>query len=70
MDVEGKSPDKEAVSEDASLKKCLEGNKGDIDKCKSLLEAFKNSSSSSAAAAQKQKALAPLMLRSGSLTDV
>ncbi|VFQ75667.1 unnamed protein product [Cuscuta campestris] len=68
MDVEGKSPDKKAVSEDASLKKCLEGNKGDIDKCKSLLEAFK--SSSSAAAAQKQKALAPLMLRSGSLTDV
>ncbi|KAA8516050.1 hypothetical protein F0562_019229 [Nyssa sinensis] len=48
---------------DEALKRCLELNKGDQTKCKSVVEAFKSPSSS-------KKPLTPLRLRSGSLTDV
>lgn len=43
------------------LKKCLEENKGDSDKCKSMAEAFKSTSSS----ISTKKPIAPLRLRSG-----
>lgn len=55
---------------DEALKKCLEERKGEksaMVTCKSILEAFNKSSSSSSSI---KKPLAPLMLRSGRLTDV
>lgn len=48
-----------------ALEKCLKEHKGDATKCKSIFEAFNSSSSSS-----PNKPITPLMLRSGSLTDV
>nr|GLL40622.1 uncharacterized protein LOC109184741 [Ipomoea trifida] len=70
MEVEGKKvtsnggPEKTA-SEEAALKKCLEENKGDHAKCKSVIEALK-----SAVVSPKKRVLSPLRLRVGSLTDV
>lgn len=70
MEVEGKKvtgnggPEKTA-SEEAALKKCLEENKGDIGKCKSLIEALK-----SAVVSPEKRVLSPLRLRIGSLTEV
>ncbi|KAK9274041.1 hypothetical protein L1049_018855 [Liquidambar formosana] len=55
-------------SHEEALKKCLEENKGDRNKCESLVESFKSSSSSSSSVPQKP--LTPLRLKSGSLTDV
>ena len=48
------------------LRKCLEENKGDYDKCKPKVEAFKSSPTTSSS----KKPITPLRLRSGSLTDV
>ncbi|GFZ21029.1 hypothetical protein Acr_29g0001910 [Actinidia rufa] len=63
---DGEKIEKNSVGEeiDEALKKCLEENKRDTNKCKSIVEAFKSSSTS------KKKPIAPLRLRSGSLTDV
>ncbi|OIT07322.1 hypothetical protein A4A49_00154, partial [Nicotiana attenuata] len=47
------------VADIEALKKCLEENKGDNTKCKSLVEAFKSSSR-----------IRPMRLRTGSWTDV
>ncbi|KAL0464804.1 UNVERIFIED_CONTAM: hypothetical protein Slati_0368000 [Sesamum latifolium] len=65
---EGKKKENVGFSDEA-LKKCLEEKKGEdsaMATCKSILEAFNKSSTSSSA----RKPLAPLRLRSGSLTDV
>lgn len=51
--------------DDAALKKCLEENGGDYNKCRYHLEAYRYYSSSSPV-----KPLFPLRLRRGSLTDV
>lgn len=48
--------------QDEAFKKCVEENKGDSSKCKPKIEAFESS--------LPYKPLFPLMLRSGSLTDV
>ncbi|KAF3646337.1 putative prolyl 4-hydroxylase alpha subunit [Capsicum annuum] len=50
------------VSDVEALKKCLEKNKGDNAKCKSLLEAFKSE--------QRFRNRGPLRIRPGSWTDV
>lgn len=47
---------------DEAFKKCMEVNKEDSSKCKPKIEAFESS--------LPFKPLFPLMLRSGSLTDV
>nr|GMD64977.1 uncharacterized protein LOC109184741 [Ipomoea batatas] len=71
MEGEGKKvtgnggPGKTTASEEAALKKCLEENKGDHAKCKSVIEALK-----SAVVSPKKRVLSPLRLRVGSLTDV
>ncbi|KAK3011250.1 hypothetical protein RJ639_010601 [Escallonia herrerae] len=53
-----------SVGDDEALKKCLEENKGDGSKCRSVVEAFKTSSPT------PKRPTLPLRLRSGSLTDV
>ena len=50
-----------------ALKKCLEENKGDHEKCKLKIEALKSFPKPSSS---RRKPLSPLRLRSGSLTDV
>ncbi|KAA8520635.1 hypothetical protein F0562_014890 [Nyssa sinensis] len=57
---------------DEALKRCLEQNKGDNTKCKSLVEAFKSPSSPPPPPppSSSKKPVTPLRLRSGSLTDV
>lgn len=65
--VRGKTEKAMSEVEAEALKKCLEEKKGDQEthsKCKSKIEAFQSSSSHS------KKPLGPLILRSGSLTDV
>lgn len=65
--VRGKTEEAMSEVEAEALKKCLEEKKGEQEthsKCKSKIEAFQSSSSHS------KKPLGPLMLRSGSLTDV
>lgn len=65
--VRGKTEKAMSEVEAEALKKCLEEKKGEQEthsKCKSKIEAFQSSSSHS------KKPLGPLMLRSGSLTDV
>ncbi|XAR54057.1 hypothetical protein NMG60_11029048 [Bertholletia excelsa] len=69
MDGRGKA-ERTKSEVDGVLKKCLEENKGDSAKCKSVIEAFKSSSSSSSSAESTRKPITPLRLRSGSLTDV
>lgn len=58
----GVAEKKVAVADIEALKKCLEENKGDNAKCKSLVEAFKSSS--------KIRPMRPMSLRTGSWTDV
>ncbi|XP_019190326.1 PREDICTED: uncharacterized protein LOC109184741 [Ipomoea nil] len=70
MEVEGKKVagnggQGNTASEVAALKKCLEENKGDRAKCKSQIEALK-----SAVVSPEKRALSPLRLRTGSLTEV
>ncbi|KAF1001569.1 hypothetical protein AG4045_030742 [Apium graveolens] len=48
--------------QDEAFKKCMQENKGDSSKCKPKIEAFESS--------LPFKPLFPLMLKSGSLTDV
>jgi hypothetical protein len=57
---------KKKLSKDGAdaLKKCLEENKGDRNKCKSKIDALRSSS------APRKRPLLPLRLKSGSLTDV
>ncbi|KAG6786775.1 hypothetical protein POTOM_008391 [Populus tomentosa] len=57
---------KKKLSNDGAeaLKKCLEENKGDRNKCKSKIDALRSSS------APRKRPLLPLRLKSGSLTDV
>ncbi|KAL7238899.1 hypothetical protein ACSBR2_004906 [Camellia fascicularis] len=65
----GKTEKTKGVGEedgDEAMKKCLEENKGDNKKCKSMVESFKSSSPPP----PTNKPITPLRLRSGSLTDV
>ncbi|CAK9134409.1 unnamed protein product [Ilex paraguariensis] len=59
----GTEKTKTVVDVDEALRKCLEENKGDTTKCRSVVEAFKSST-------PPRKPIRPLRLRSGSLTDV
>ncbi|CAL5340030.1 unnamed protein product [Camellia sinensis] len=68
-DTGGKTEKTKGVGEedgDEAMKKCLEENKGDNAKCKSMVESFKSSSPPP----PTNKPITPLRLRSGSLTDV
>ncbi|CAN4125665.1 unnamed protein product [Withania somnifera] len=51
------------VADVEALKKCLEENKGDNAKCKSLVEAFKSSSTT-------KPIMRMMIVRAGSWTDV
>lgn len=52
------------------LEKCLAEHKGDTTKCKSIFEAFNNNNNYYSYSSSPNKPITPLMLRSGSLTDV
>ncbi|WOG90481.1 hypothetical protein DCAR_0209725 [Daucus carota subsp. sativus] len=58
----GKSTSNVKEQDEAAFKKCMEENKGDSSKCRPKIEAFESS--------LPFKPLFPLMLKSGSLTDV